>query len=160
MRATFLMMGTQVAFISASADALRLGGASLLATLVIASSLVQVGFSRNLSLFRRLITPQIAGTMMMLIAVTIMPILFDLFDDVPTGADPLAAPASALTTLALIAGITLLGKDAWQPWSAVTGDRSWLLGGSLARRLRHQRHRGGRLDRAPIYRLARLRPAV
>ena len=64
-----LYMGTSGAFIGVSAAAVAAGGLSLLGTLVVASSLVQFFFSARLSFFRRLITPTVGGTVIMLLAV-------------------------------------------------------------------------------------------
>ena len=60
-------MGTSGAFIGVSAAAVAAGGLPLLATLVAVSSLVQFFFSARLSFFRRLITPTVGGTVIMLI---------------------------------------------------------------------------------------------
>ena len=69
-----LYMGTSGAFIGVSMAAVAAGGLPLLGTLVIVSSLVQFLFSARLSLFRRLITPTVGGTVIMLLAVNVFPI--------------------------------------------------------------------------------------
>ena len=71
-----LLMGTSGAFIAVCVTALKEGGPAMLATLVIISSLFQFALSTRLSLLRRIITPTVAGTVIMLIAVTVMPIVF------------------------------------------------------------------------------------
>ena len=53
------------------------GGPALLATLVVVSGLVQVVFMWQLSRIRRLLTPTVTGTVVMLMPVTVMPILFE-----------------------------------------------------------------------------------
>ena len=63
----------------------------MLATLVIISSLFQFALAARLSLFRRILTPTVTGTVIMLIAVTVMPIIFDTLNDVPEGSPALAA---------------------------------------------------------------------
>ena len=55
----------------------RRGRAALLATLVVVSGLVQVVFMWQLSRIRRLLTPTVTGTVVMLMPVTVMPILFE-----------------------------------------------------------------------------------
>ena len=120
-----LMMGTSGAFIAASVDALRLGGPDLLATLIIFSSLIQFALAAKLSLLHRLITPEVTGTMIMLLAVTIMPIIFKMFQNVPAGASPTAAPASAGVTLVLTVGLALFGTG----YPAAVGRRARDLAG-------------------------------
>ena len=90
-----LLMGTSGVFIAVSVAALQLGGPALLATLIVVSSLFQFLISWRLSLLRRFITPTVAGTVIMLIAVTVMPIGFDLLFVAPEGAAPAAAPLTA-----------------------------------------------------------------
>ena len=87
-----LYMGTSGAFIGVSAAAVAMGGLSLLATLVVVSSLVQFLFSARLSFFRRLITPTVGGTVIMLIAVNLFPITTNMLAEVAPGVDP-ASPS-------------------------------------------------------------------
>ena len=116
-----LLMGTSGAFIAASVTALVEGGPGLLATLVIASSLFQFGLSWKLALLRRIITPVVAGTVIMLIAVTVMPLLFDLLRQVPEGASPSAAPATAGITILTTLFIVLRAGGVMRLWGPVIG---------------------------------------
>ena len=116
-----LIMGTSGAFIAVCIAALAKGGPGMLATLVLASSLFQFVLSERLSLFRRVLTPTVAGTVIMLIAVTVMPIVFGLLDDVPKDTPPLAAPLSALATVTVIVGIALKATGALRLWAPVVG---------------------------------------
>ncbi len=116
-----LIMGTSGAFIAVCIAALAKGGPGMLATLVLASSLFQFVLSERLSLFRRVLTPTVAGTVIMLIAVTVMPIVFNMLDDVPKGSSPLAAPLSALAAVAIIVGIALKATGALRLWAPVIG---------------------------------------
>ena len=84
-----LYMGTSGAFIGVSAAAVAAGGLSLLATLVVVSSLVQFLFSARLSFFRRLVTPTVGGTVIMLIAVNLFPITTNMLAEVPPASTPL-----------------------------------------------------------------------
>ena len=102
-----LLMGTSGAFIAVCVAALAKGGPAMLATLVVISSLFQFALAARLSLLRRILTPTVAGTVIMPIAVTVMPIVFDMLTQVPEGAAPLAAPVSALATVLVIAGLAL-----------------------------------------------------
>ena len=78
-----LLMVTSGAFIAVCVTALTEGGPALLMTLLIVSSLFQFLLAARLSLLRRIITPTVAGTVMMLIAVTIMPVVAELLEEVP-----------------------------------------------------------------------------
>ncbi len=116
-----LIMGTSGAFIAVCIAALAKGGPGMLATLVLASSLFQFILSDRLPLFRRILTPTVAGTVIMLIAVTVMPIVFKMLDDVPKGSPPLAAALSALVTVAVILAIALKATGALRLWAPVVG---------------------------------------
>ena len=116
-----LLMGTSGAFIAVCVTSLVEGGPGLLATLVTISALFQFLLSERLSLLRRIITPTVAGTVIMLIAVTVMPIIFGMLADVPEGTSPAAAPASAVTTFIVIAALALRATGAWRLWMPLIG---------------------------------------
>ncbi len=116
-----LLMGTSGVFIAVSVAAISLGGPALLASLVIVSSLFQFALSARLSLLRRVITPTVAGTVIMLIAVTVMPIAFDLMFQAPEGATGLAAPITALATTVVTVVIILRARGAMRLWGSVIG---------------------------------------
>lgn len=116
-----LLMGTSGVFIAVSVTALTEGGPGLLATLVVISSLFQFALASHLSLLRRVITPLVAGTVIMLISVTIMPIAFNLVADAAEGAASSGAPASAAATLVFTAGLALFAKGSLRLWAPVLG---------------------------------------
>ena len=116
-----LAIGTSGAAIAVSIAALAAGGPALLATLVVILALVQFVFAARLSLFRRILTPTVTGTVLMLTPVTVMPIMFDQLNNVPGGTPPLGAPLSALTTLVVIVGITLTAKGRARLWAPIIG---------------------------------------
>ena len=93
----------------------------MLATLVAISALFQFTLSARLSWLRRIITPTVAGTVVMLIAVTVMPIIFDTLVDVPEGTAPAAAPVSAAVTLVVIVVLTLRASGVLRLWVPVIG---------------------------------------
>ena len=64
-----LFMGTSGAFIAVGISAVIDGGLPLLMTLVVVSSLFQWYFANRLSTLRRIVTPTVGGTVIMLIAV-------------------------------------------------------------------------------------------
>ena len=121
-----LLMGTSAAFIAVCVAALAEGGPALLATLVLIAALFQFGLAARLAWLRRLITPTVAGVVIMLIAVTVMPVVFDMLEDVPAGTTPIAGPVSTLTTLAVIVLLSLKASGWLRLWVPVIG----LLAGS------------------------------
>src|SRR5215207_6523594 len=64
-----LFMGTSGAFIAVGITAVSDGGLPLLMILVVVSSLFQFYFAGRLSTLRRIVTPTVGGTVIMLIAV-------------------------------------------------------------------------------------------
>ncbi|MCY3757906.1 MAG: hypothetical protein OXG96_09315 [Acidobacteria bacterium] len=116
-----LLMGTSGAFIAVCITAIAEGGPAMLATLVVASSLFQFGLAARLSLFRRILTPAVAGTVIMLIPVTVMPFIFKMLSDVPEGTPLSASGTSALVTLLVIAGLALKARGKLRLWAPVVG---------------------------------------
>ena len=116
-----LLMGTSGAFIAVCITAIAEGGPAMLATLVVASSLFQFGLAARLSLFRRILTPAVAGTVIMLIPVTVMPFIFKMLSDVPEGTPLSASGTSALVTLLIIAGLALKARGKLRLWAPVVG---------------------------------------
>ena len=116
-----LLMGTSGAFIAVAVTALARGGPGMLATLVAASALFQFLLASRLALLRRIITPTVAGTVIMLIAVTVMPLLLDLIEQVPQGVAPSAGPVTAVATLAVTMVIILRASGAMRLWGPVIG---------------------------------------
>ena len=116
-----LIMGTSGAFIAVCVTALVQGGPATMASLIIVSSLFQFALAARLSLLRRILTPVVSGTVIMLIAVTVMPIVFDTLGDVPDGTSRAAAPAAAVATLVTVSALVLRGPSAWRLWSPLIG---------------------------------------
>jgi NCS2 family nucleobase:cation symporter-2/xanthine permease XanP len=116
-----LIMGTSGAFIAVCVAALVEGGPALMASLIVVSSLIQFLLASRLALLRRIFTPVIAGTVIMLIAVTVMPLVFDAVGDVPEGSPAEAAPITALVTLGVIALMILRAPPALRLWSPIIG---------------------------------------
>ena len=116
-----LFMGTSGAFIAVCIGALVTGGPAMMASLIVISSLFQFLLAARLALLRRIFTPVVTGTVIMLIAVTVMPLLFDALTDVPEGAPGGAAPVAALVTLATVVALLLRAPPAWRLWSPLIG---------------------------------------
>ena len=125
-----LIMGTSGAYIAVCATALSEAGPSTMASLIIVSSLFQILLASRLSLLRRIFTPVVSGTVIMLIAVTIMPVMFDILEEVPEGASRGAAPIAVGATILVVAGLVLRGPPAWRLWSPVIGIMAGCLAGA------------------------------
>ena len=116
-----LLMSISGASIGISITALAKGGPAMLATLVVVSSLVPLALSTRLWLLRRILTPTVTGTVIMLIPVTVMSHVFEMLKDVQDGVPAMAAPLGTLATLLVIAGCVLKGTGAWRLWAPVIG---------------------------------------
>ncbi|MXZ62068.1 MAG: xanthine/uracil/vitamin C permease, partial [Chloroflexi bacterium] len=116
-----LIMGTSGAFIAVCVAALVEGGPATMASLIVISSLFQFAMASRLSLLRRVFTPVMAGTVIMLIAATVMPIVFDTLVDVPADASDAAGPVTGLATIGVVLGLVLRGPAAWRLWSPLAG---------------------------------------
>lgn len=80
-----LFMGPSAVFMAVSVTAIAEGGPATLTVLIILSSLVQFLLAARLSLLRKIVTPTVAGTVIMLIPVSVMPMGFDLIKAAPEG---------------------------------------------------------------------------
>ena len=78
-------MGSSGAFLAVWVSALEQGGPGLMASLIVIAALFQFGLATKLSLFRRISTPTVAGTVLMLIPITIGPSVLGKLADVPEG---------------------------------------------------------------------------
>ena len=116
-----LIMGTSGAFIAVCVAALVEGGPTMMASLIIVSSLFQFALASRLSLLRRIFTPVVSGTVILLIAATVMPIVFDTMMAVPEDTATEAAPIAAAVTLVVVAALVLRGPPAWRLWAPLIG---------------------------------------
>ena len=116
-----LIMGTSGAFIAVCVTAIAKGGPAMLATLVLISSFFQFILATRLSFLRQILTPTVAGTVVMLIPVTVMPIIFNMLNRVPEGAPEFAVPVTALVTMVVIVGMALKAKGQLRLWVPVIG---------------------------------------
>ena len=116
-----LFMGTSGAFIAVCIGALAAGGPAMMASLIVISSLFQFALAARLALLRRIFTPVVTGTVIMLIAVTVVPLLFETLRQVPEDAPAAAAPVAALVTLVTVVALVLRAPPAWRLWSPLIG---------------------------------------
>ena len=116
-----LVMGSTSAFLPVSVTALEQGGPGLLATLIVCSSLIQFLLGAKMALLRRVFTPTVAGTVLMLIPASVAPIIMKKLEDVPSGTSEIAAPLTLIVTLATIVFVALRFTNAWRVWSPAVG---------------------------------------
>ncbi len=116
-----LAPSVSAAGIAVATDALRTGGPALLATLVVSAALLQCLFSFRLSWMRRVLTPTVSATVLLLMIVNVMPAIYGMLDDVREGAPTGAAPVTALVTLLTICAISLKATGAWRLWAPIAG---------------------------------------
>ena len=116
-----LVMGSTSAFLPVSVSALEASGPALLATLIVMSSLVQFGLGWKMAALRRVFTPTVAGTVLLLIPVSLAPIILRKMTDVPEFADPAAAPVTAGAALLTIVFLALRFEGALRLWALAIG---------------------------------------
>ena len=96
------------------------GGPATLTTLVLVSAVVQIIISRWLFILRRIVTPTVGGTVMMILSITLASVVFDLLDDA-SKVNPTAAPLTALATLTIVAALALRGSEVLRLWAPLAG---------------------------------------
>ena len=96
------------------------GGPATLTTLVLVSGVILMVISRWLFLLRRLVTPTVGGTVMMILSITLASVVFGLLDDA-SEAEPVAAPVTALATLIVVAVLTFRGTPILRLWAPMIG---------------------------------------
>ena len=116
-----LLMGTSGAFFAVCIAALTTAGPATMASLIIVSSLFQFLLAYRLSVLRRIFTPVVTGTVIMLIAATVFPFIFNSLTDVPENTHSAAAPLAAGVTILIVAGLVLRGSSRLRLWSPVLG---------------------------------------
>ena len=114
-----LIMGTSGGFFAVCIAVIVKGGPAMMASLIVVSSLFQFLLAAKLSLLRRIFTSVVAGSVIMLIAATVMPIVFTMLDDVPEGTPSFASPVVAVVSLVVVAGLVLRGSPAVRLWAPI-----------------------------------------
>ncbi len=116
-----LLMGSSGAFIAVCVSALEQGGPGLMASLIVIAALFQFVLATKLSWFRRIFTPTVAGTVLMLIPMTIGPLILGKLTDVPEGVSAAAAPVTAAVTLVVSVAMSLTNSGVGRLWAPVGG---------------------------------------
>ena len=96
------------------------GGPATLTTLVLITAVSQLVISKWLFILRRVVTPTVGGTVMMILSITLASVVFGLLDDA-TEAEPTASLLTALATLTIVAALMLRGSAALRLWGPVIG---------------------------------------
>ena len=93
----------------------------MLSSLIAISALIQFAFITRLSLLRRIITPTVAGTVLMLMSATIISVVLGRLPDIPKGAPMIAAPVLAGATLLVLVGMRLFASPRLLQWVPIIG---------------------------------------
>ena len=102
------------------------GGPATLMTLVIVTAIIQIVISKWLFLLRRIVTPIVGGTIMMILSITLASVVFDLLDKASM-VNPEEAPLTALATTVIVAALMLRGSATLRLWGPLIG----ILGGCI-----------------------------
>ena len=111
-----LIVGPTIWYMAVSALALAQGGPDLLASLVVAASILYIILAQWLPRLRRLIMPTV-GTVLMLTAVSVLPLVIDRIQDVPPSAPQVAGPVTAAVTLMAVVVLSFRAVGALGVWS-------------------------------------------
>ncbi len=96
------------------------GGPATLTTLVIISAVIQLAVSKWLFLLRRIVTPIVGGTVMMILSITLASVVFKLLDDA-TAAEPVGGSMTAFVTLVIVAALALRRSPVLRLWGPLIG---------------------------------------
>ena len=107
--------------------ALASGGPATLAALVVVSGLFQIIIGLRLSYLRRVVTPQVRGTVLILAFASLVPVLADVGSSLEARLDWFV-PASVLLTVAIIVAIALWAPRRWRIWAPAAGVGAGLVG--------------------------------
>ncbi len=96
------------------------GGPGTLAALVLISAVTQLAISRWLFILRRVVTPIVGGTVMMILSITLASVVFDLLDRASI-VEPKSATLTAFVTLVVIAALSLRRPGVLRLWGPLIG---------------------------------------
>ena len=96
------------------------GGPATLTTLVLITAVTQLIISKWLFILRRVVTPTVGGTVMMILSITLASVVFGLLDEA-TETEAGASLLTALATLTIVAALGLRGSAALRLWGPVIG---------------------------------------
>ena len=96
------------------------GGPATLMTLVIVTAIIQIVISKWLFLLRRIVTPIVGGTIMMILSITLASVVFRLLDEA-SQETPTEATLTALATTVIVAALMLRGSAMLRLWGPLIG---------------------------------------
>ena len=96
------------------------GGPGTLMSLVILTGVVQIIISKWVVILRRIVTPTVSGIVIMILSITLASVVFALLDGAAKE-EPVAAPLTALITLAVVAALALRRSALLRLWGPVVG---------------------------------------
>ena len=105
-----------VPFLAVCALALHVGGPSLLASLVVASTLLQSVLTLRLASLRRIFTQTVSGIVVMLVAISAMPFIISKAVIPPENGSTVLFLAPGMAALAAGVLISLQDKPIWRMW--------------------------------------------
>jgi NCS2 family nucleobase:cation symporter-2/xanthine permease XanP len=103
-----LFMGSYSAFLSCVLAAVRLGGLELMATMTVLCAPVVLFYSYFLRFLRHIVTPHIGGVMVILVALSLMPIGLELWQGGNPGGEGFGSLENYLVGLATVVPLTLI----------------------------------------------------
>ncbi len=116
-----VVVGVTPNYIALSVLALDEGGPAMLASLMVISGVFFLAVATWLPQLRRVITPTVSGTVLMLIAVMVVPIAVERFKEVPAGAPGFAGICVAAVTLIVSTSLVMRAPPRLRPWSMLIG---------------------------------------
>ncbi|MGE0716921.1 MAG: solute carrier family 23 protein [Alphaproteobacteria bacterium] len=117
-----MFVGSNVAFVSVSVAAIQGAGTAMLATLVAVSALFTFAFTRWLPVLRRILTPAVGGTVLMLMALSVAPVAWGMLKRVPPEfAGSPSVPLLVAATIAIIVLIALFATGMLRLWAPMLG---------------------------------------
>ena len=96
------------------------GGPGTLLTLMVVTGVVQIIISKWVVILRRVVTPLAGGIVIMILSVTLASVVFALLDGA-SHKEPVAAPLTAMITLAMVAALSLRCSAVLRLWGPVIG---------------------------------------
>ncbi len=105
-----------IPFLAVCALAIEAGGPNLLASLIVASTLVQFVLTLRLAALRRVFTSTVSGVVVMLVAVSAVPYIISSTVVVPEGVSSTLFLAPGLAALIVGIAISLHGTPLWRMW--------------------------------------------
>lgn len=126
-----IFMGTSGSYIAVGLDAAMIGGMALVGTLAILSAPVQWLFAYYFAAFRRIITPTVGGTVVLLVGLTVLPIATGIMQQGLAPEQEGAALGVAGLTIGVILFFAIIGRRLLRLFSPLLGLGSGLIAATV-----------------------------